>query len=334
MNPVRSKKPEVSAGSLKANRTSNGMKSIREAKELEGKRVLVRVDWNVPMQNGIVTDDFRIKKSLPTLEYLRECGAKVIIATHLEEGDMTLLKNFVPQGAQLLHNLRTHDGEKSNSEEYAKELAGVADIFVNEAFSVSHREHASIVGVPKFLPSYAGFNFLDEVEHLSKAFNPPHPFLFLLGGAKFETKVPLINKFLNIADSIFIAGTNAVPAYEIWKKSASWRTKIFFPHGDIAALDVDDETIRQLAEKIENSEFILWNGPLGKYEDGYKDGTLALAQIIADSGKQSVVGGGDTLVAIKELNLYENFTFVSTAGGAMLDFLANETLPGILALEK
>lgn len=302
------------------------MRSITEATDLKGKRVLVRVDWNISQG-----DTYRIEVTLPTLEFLIEKGAKVIIATHVEDTSIEDLKKFVPASAEILPNLRENPGEVVNNEEFARELASQADIYVNEAFSVSHRKHASIVGVPKFLPSYVGFNFLKEVEQLSKAFNPQHPFLFLLGGAKFETKVPLINKFLDIADSIFIAGTNAVPAYQTELKD---NPKVFFPHGDIAALDVDDETLKILKEKVENSDFILWNGPLGKYEDGYKDGTLALAQIIAESGKQSIVGGGDTLAAINELNIHDRFTFVSTAGGAMLDFLANETLPGIQALEK
>ncbi len=302
------------------------MRSVTEIPDLKDKRVLVRVDWNISQG-----DDFRVRASMPTIEFLRQAGAKIILATHLESGSMEELKKFVPEGAELLPNLRENQGEVENSEEFAKELASKADIFVNEAFSVSHREHASIVGVPKLLPSYAGIEFVKEVGALSKAFNPPHPFLFLLGGAKFETKVSLVEKFLNIADEIFIAGTNAVPAFATELKN---NPKIFFPHGDIAALDVDDETIENLKLKIENSAFILWNGPVGKYEDGLKKGTLAIAQMLADSGKQVIVGGGDTLAAIRELDLYDKFAFVSTAGGAMLEFLANGTLPGIQALEK
>lgn len=304
------------------------MISIKDAGNLNGKRVLVRVDWNAPIQEGKVADDFRIEASMSTLEYLKNAGAKVIIATHLEKGDMTALSPYVPEGAELLPNLRENPGEESNTEEFAKDLAFMADIYVNDAFSVSHREHASIVGVPKLLPSFAGLRLMEEVEHLSKAFSPAHPFLFILGGAKFETKMPLVEKFLNIADSIFIAGANAKPAFEIFKNNP----KVIFPVGDIAALDANAEVIRQLAEKIENSEFILWNGPLGKYEDGLKEGTLALAKLIADSGKQSIVGGGDTLAAIKELGNLDKFSFVSSGGGAMLDFLATETLPGIEAL--
>ncbi len=310
------------------------MKRITDAGDLNGKRVLVRVDWNIPFdyRSRQVADDFRVKASMPTLEFLQKAGAKIIIATHLEEGSMEALKSFVPAGAELLPNLRENPGEEANSEEFARELAGKADIFVNEAFSASHRRHASIIGMPKYLPSYAGLRFMEEVETLSKAFNPPHPFLLILGGAKFETKVKLVERFIDIADEIFIAGTNAVPAYETDLKN---NPKIVFPHGDIAALDVDDETIRQLAEKIVNSKFILWNGPVGKYEDGYKKGTLEIARMLAACGERSrtIVGGGDTLAAIKELNIQDKFSFVSTGGGAMLEYLSTGTLPGIEALK-
>lgn len=306
------------------------MKSILESGDLRGKKVLVRVDWNVPVENGKVRDVFRIEKTLPTLRYLQEQGAEVIVATHFEGGDMRALQQFVPEGAVLLPNLRENPGEKSNSEEFAQWLASQADIYVNEAFSASHRKHASIVGVPKLLPSYAGIHFFEEINNLSKAFNPNRPFLFILGGAKFETKMPLVEKFLNIADEIFILGANAKPAYETHLRD---NPKVIFPHGDIAALDADKETLENCKLKIENSSFVLWNGPLGKYEDGLKEGTLALAKLIAESGKQSIVGGGDTLAAIRELGFYNKFTFISTGGGAMLDFLANGTLSGIEALE-
>lgn len=306
------------------------MKSIFEAGNLKGKRVLVRVDWNVPIENGKVVDDFRIRKTLPSLEYLRNAEAQVIIATHLEDGNIELLKSFVPEGMELLPNLRENPGEKSNSTDFAQELAAKADIYVNEAFAESHREYASIVGVPKILPTFAGLRLIEEVENLSKAFQPPHPFLLILGGDKFETKVPLVEKFLDVADEIFIGGTLAKPVSEL---PLGQNPKISYPLGDITALDINDETVENLKLKIENSKFILWNGPVSKYEDGYKKGTLVIAQLIADSGKISIVGGGDTLAAIKELDLFDKFSFVSTGGGAMLDFLAKGTLPGIEALE-
>lgn len=301
------------------------MKSIKEAGDLLGKRVFVRVDWNIPS----VDDDFRVKKSLPTIQYLLDSGARPIIATHTEKLPIEDLKRFVPEGAELLPNLRDNPGEEANDERFAKELAGKADIYVNEAFSVSHRKHASIVSVPKLLPHFVGFEFEDEVKHLSIAFNPPHPFLLIIGGAKFETKIPLVEKFLNIADKIAIFGANAKQAYGKY----SGNPKVVFPKGDIGALDFADEENQDLfKENIGGAELIVWNGPIGKYEDGHKEGTQKLAKILAESGKKTIVGGGDTLAAIRELGLYDKFTFVSTGGGAMLDYLAEGTLPGIEAL--
>lgn len=306
------------------------LKSIKDLGDLTGKNVLVRVDWNVPVKEEVVVDDFRIKASLPTLEMLKEKGANVFIATHLEGSSVSVLRPYVPEGMTLLTNLRDNGGERVNDPDFAKYLTGGMDIYVNEAFSVSHREHASIVSVPRLLPSYVGLRFESEVENLSKAFNPKHPFLLILGGAKFETKLPLVEKFLNIADEIFIAGAMAVKV----EGSLAQNPKIVLPLGDIAALDADAANINLLKEKIGRAEFILWNGPLGKYEDGYKEGTLALVQVLAESGKETIVGGADTLATIKDLNLYDKFTFVSTGGGAMLDFLANGTLPGIEALNS
>ncbi|MDP2642048.1 MAG: phosphoglycerate kinase [bacterium] len=306
------------------------MRSITEASDLEGKRVLVRVDWNVPIQDGLVLDDFRIKKSLPTLEFLIKAGAKVIVATHLDQeaANVLPLKNYVPEGAELLENLRLDPRERANDPAFAQELAFQADIFVNEAFASSHRSHTSIVGVPKLLPSYAGLNFVDEVDNLSRAFNPSRPFLVILGGAKFETKLPLVEKFSQIADKIFIAGAMAAKVSKVLLENS----KIILPVGDIAALDADDKVIAQLEPMINEAKFILWNGPLGKYEEGYREGTIKLAKLLAESGAEVIVGGANTLAAIKELNLFDKFTFVSTGGGAMLEFLATGTLPGIEAL--
>lgn len=308
------------------------MKSIKDIKNLKGKKVFVRVDWNVRIENGQVLDEFRIKKSLSTLEFLKSRGAKLIIAVHLEPitASMEPFKKYLPDGAELLENLRLNPGEETNDEEFAKFLAAKADIYVNEAFSVSHRQHASIVGVPKFLPSYAGLQFEKEVKELSKSFNPPKPFFLILGGIKFETKLPLIEKLLPRADFVFIGGGIA--------KAISFtplisNPKIFFCAPDSVAIDANSETLALIKEKVDISKFILWNGPLGNYENGYTEGTLALAKILAESGKEVIVGGGDTLAAIEKLKVVDKFSFISTGGGAMLDFLANGTLPGIKALQ-
>lgn len=309
------------------------IRSVKEAGNLSGKRVLMRVDWNVPVEGDTVLDDFRIEQSLPTIEFLKNAGSKVVLMTHLEPEERSVepLRRYLPEGVEILENLRKNPGEKSNSEEFAKELVTGFDIYVNEAFSVSHREHASIVGVPKFLPSFVGLKFAQEVEELSKVFTPEHPFVFILGGAKFETKLPLVEKFLNIADRIFIGGAMAKHAAEL---AVSKNPKVTLPLGDITALDANEENINLIGTLMKDAKFVVWNGPLGAYERGYTQGTLSLAKLIADSSATSILGGADTLAAIKELNIADKFSFVSTGGGAMLDFLANGTLPGIEAISK
>lgn len=345
------------------------MKSIRDAGDLSGKRVFVRVDWNVPIENGVVIDDFRIQASMPTLRHLQVVGAKVIIASHLEPEDSSVdpLLKFVPDGMTLLPNLRNNPGEKSNNEEFSKSLADQADIYVNEAFSASHRKHASIVGVPKLLPSFAGLQFEKEVTELRKAFSPEHPFLFILGGAKFDTKLPLLQKFKDTADTIFVGGALAhnffkeqgenigdslVSSGNFDLNTLLETGKIVLPidmvikgrdgintdsladvgEGDVI-VDAGPKTLDLIEAKIKEAKFIVWNGPLGNYEQGFKEYTNKLAALLADSDAQTIVGGADTLAAIKELNLFEKFSLVSTGGGAMLDFLANETLPGLEALD-
>ena len=329
------------------------MKSILEAGDIKEKKVLMRVDWSVPMQNGVVENDYQIKVSLPTLEYLKDNGARIIVATHLEkQGDsINTLKQYLPEGVELLPDLRSDPREKANDEGFARELASKADVFVNEAFSVSHRNHASVVGVPKFLPSFAGLRLAEEIKNLSKAFNPPHPFLLILGGAKFETKIPLVEKFLNIADEIFVGGALAHNFFreqgiDIKNSLVSDGNfnlqdlldtgKIILPKDPIwlgdKIVDVGPETLGDLKARIEKAKLIIWNGPLGNFEIGYEKATNELAKLITNSKANSIVGGGDTLVAIKDKSLLGKFSFVSTGGGAMLKFLAQGTLPGIEAL--
>ncbi len=368
-------------------------RSLNDIGDIEGKRIIVRLDFNIPIQDGKVGDDYRIKKSQQTIDFLREKKAKIIIISHIESEESTLkpvyeyLKNIYPiifcedciesgeehiknlkEGEILLfENLRLYDGEKKNDQEFSKKIAAFGDFYVNDAFSVSHRKHASVVGIPKFLKGYMGFQFQAEVENLSKVFNPEHPFLFILGGAKFDTKLPLVEKFLPIVDSLYIAGALSNDFYkakglEIGLSLVSEtppnishlldNPKVIIPpdaivHGDRGdatkaaeaigkdekILDAGPETINQLAKLCSQAKIILWNGPLGNYEGGYKEQTLKLAKIIAESEAASYIGGGDTLAAIAELKLENKFTFISTGGGAMLDFLAQGTLPGIEALK-
>lgn len=357
------------------------MKNIKDVANLDGVRVLVRLDLNVPIENGHVVDDFRIRKSLPLIQYLYDKGANIVLMSHIETKEKPTLepvakhlqklgidcifeKNYKKvltshkdNGARivLLENLREHEGEKKNDKKFAKELASLGDIYVNEAFSVSHREHASVCAITEFIDSYAGIQFENEVNHLSMAFNPEHPFLFIIGGAKFDTKLPLVEKFLPIVDTVFVGGALAndffrakgenigdslVSDKDLDLSGFINNSKIILPVDHIlkgtAIMDAGLNTIEILRKEIDNAKFVLWNGPLGAYEQGYKSGTLQLSEMLADAtkrGVKTVVGGGDTLATIAELKLEDSFTFVSTGGGAMLDFLAKGTLPGIEALK-
>jgi len=373
------------------------MKTLRDIDNLRGVKVFLRTAFDVPIKDGVVVDDFRIKSALPTIEYLRSRGAKIILASHVEvqEGEKASLEpvvrvlrklgvpvifikdykkafNIIDRELKdgecvLLENLREWVGEKKNDKKFARELASLADIYVNDAFSVCHREHASIVGVPQFISSYAGLQLEKEVLNLSKAFNPVHPFLFILGGAKFETKMPLVHKFLSSADIIFIGGALAndllkAEGYEVGQSLLSKNNldlstllnnpKILIPTDIVnqesqekeadclistdRIMDMGSESLKILEQKISEAKFILWNGPMGLYEDGYTGPTLDIATMISrttERGVITIVGGGDTIAAIATLNLYDKFTFVSTAGGAMLEFLAKGTLPGVEVLK-
>lgn len=373
------------------------MKSIKDLESISGKRVLVRVDFNVPMKDGKILDDFRIKKALPTIEFLHKKGAIVIILAHLgEDGKESLLpvairlKKYLPESIflnepilsdkteqaikdlkkgsiVLLQNVRSEEGEKKNAPSFARALSRYGEIYVNDAFSVSHRPHASVIGITKYLKGYAGFQLEKEVESLEKAFKPEHPFVFILGGAKFETKIPLVKKFLRSADTCFIAGALAndffkARGFEVGKslvddgnfqiplllknknlimpidvEVTSNGKKRFTKPAEVTSeemiVDVGPETLKMLEPIIEKAGFILWNGPLGKYEDGFGGGTEKLVKIIAKSKAFSIVGGGDTVSIISKLKLEESFGFVSTGGGATLDFLIKGTLPGIKVLK-
>lgn len=337
------------------------MKSIEEAPIGAGTRVLVRVDWNVSVgENGEVLGDAKIKATLKTINFALEKKAKVILMSHLGEGKTSLevvvnsFQELVPdkkiffvkdpfgeEGKNtlaslkegeiaVLENLRFWDGEKDNDKDFTTNLASFGDVYINEAFPSSHRRHASTVGVPELLPHFAGFHFLEEYQNLSAAFNPEHPFFFILGGAKFETKLPLVEKFLNIADNIFIGGLNAFQAISL---PIAQNPKIIFPVGDITALDIGKETLELLERKIKEAKFVIWNGPLGKYEDGYVEGTRSLAKLLSESNAKVVIGGGDTENVIGDVLTSNQNIFISLAGGAMLDFLSTSTLPGIEALK-
>lgn len=373
------------------------IKYIDEVEDLKGVKVLLRLDLNVPIVDGQVTDPYRIEKSIEILDYLRSKDAQIIIIAHCEGKESTTLlpmwkylsgyfpvefseTYFTPEavdkllklenkGVLLFENLRINAGEKENDPEFAEKLAQMADIYVNDAFSVCHRKHASIVGVPSLLPHYGGLLLKQEIKNISKAFNPEKPFVFILGGAKFDTKLPLIKKYLDKADTVFVAGALAnnvykekgfevgtslisegdfgisemmnnpkfvVPVDVTVKKSDGTvlvkKANEVLP--DESIVDCGTETISQLKDILKEAKTVVWNGPLGNYEIGFFDKTEQLAEIIAEGTSESIVGGGDTLASIKKLGLEHKFTFVSTGGGAMLDFLVNETLLGIEALEN
>lgn len=347
-------------------------------KNLLGKKVLVRVDFNVPIKAGKVADGFRIEQSWPTIEYLLKNGARVILVSHLgDDGKKSLapvaryLGKFVGTKlvkkfndpkfniylaagqVVLLENIRQFEGEKKNDPDFAKKLASLADIYVNDAFSVSHRAHASVSVITKYLPSYAGLLFAKELKNLSLALKPRKPFTVILGGIKFQTKIPLIKKFLKTADQIFIGGALAnsfmkAMGYDIGSSVADSDVsyikpflkskKILLPTDTVKnkknqIVDIGPKSLEQIKQITKGAKLILWNGPMGWFEQGAKKGTLETAKIVAGAKGFSVVGGGDTLSAIAELKLNKKINFISTAGGAMLDFLATGTLPGIKALK-
>ncbi len=372
--------------------------NIKDVKNLKGKRVVLRLDFNVPIKNGKIVETMRIDRAMPTVEFLIKKKARVIILSHIGKDASSSLQpvvrylskkikvGFVPDfrtaqarsvveglpegGVVVFENLRLDDRETENDLEFAKYLASFGDIYVNDAFAVSHRAHASVVGITKFLPSYIGFLIADEIKHLSLALSPKHPFLFILGGAKFETKMPLMKKFMKIADQVFVGGILAndffhdvglevgksfVDKYDFKLTPLLKKGKIMLPHDVVAKdattkkvsikqidelsvgesiVDVGPETIKNLTPLIKKTKLIVWNGPLGFYEEGFDKGTIALLKVIADSRATSIIGGGDTAVIVDKLGIGKKLTFVSTGGGATLDYLENGKLVGLDAIIK
>ncbi len=371
-------------------------RSIEELGDIYGMRFLVRSSLDVPIHGGVAEDHFRIHRAIPTFLHLLEKGGRVIILTHVGRDPeistaplLPLLERYIPvvhyagivgedvygkiahmkEGtALLLGNLRSHEGEEKNDDEFARTLASYADFYVNDAFAVSHRAHASIVGLPKHLPAFAGLTFMDEYDGLMKALTPAHPSLFILGGAKFETKAPLIEEYAKTYTRTFVGGALANDflkgkGYEVGTSLVSdvslsgnellAKENILLPTDVVAEkdgasrmvsadgvskderiVDVGLASVEALAPYIAEAKTILWNGPLGNYEGGYDAATKRCAELIAKSAAFSVVGGGDTVSAIHALGLNDSFGFLSTAGGAMLEFLEKKTLPGIEALSK
>jgi len=361
------------------------VKNVKDA-DVAGKRVLVRVDFNVPLEmhegHAAVLTDFRIEAVLPTLQLLLERGAtKIIVLTHVgrPEGKVVEALRVAPIAERLhallgapqvevMENLRFDPREEANDMTFAKELASQGDVYVNEAFPVSHRNDASIVSLPTLLPSFAGLRFVEEVERITPALNPPAGALAIVGGAKFETKQPLIEKLLSKYSALLLGGAlgNDVIKARGWPIGASLTSNVGVPV-DIASderlivatdavvrddaanaerttlvvdtqdseaiVDIGPVTAKQWADKVAAAPFVVWNGPLGVYEQGFSDGTDVVAQALVASGAHAVVGGGDTAAAVQKVVFDPAKVWVSTGGGAMLEFLVAGTLPGIEALK-
>jgi phosphoglycerate kinase len=388
------------------------MRTLSEAGNLAGKKVLVRNDFNITISNdGKILDDYRIRASLPTIKYLLEQKAKIILSSHFArpEGkvveEMRLgpvkkrlsellgmeikmagdcigpeVENSVSQLKEgeilLLENLRFHAEEEANDDEFAKKLASLAEIYINDAFGASHRAHASIVGIIKYLPSYAGLLLQKEFEVLSKALSSPErPLTVVIGGAKISTKMKLIEEYLKRADHIILGGAlantvlhaqgiavgkslieeEAIPEL---KKLKLTDVKLHIPVDVVTStdktgqaeikinpvgrttegeliLDIGPETEKVFDSVIRASKMIIWNGPMGLFEiEKFSHGTEAMAKSISNCPTCfSIIGGGETTCFVEKYGLIDKFSHVSTGGGAMLEFLAGDKLPGIIALE-
>jgi phosphoglycerate kinase len=309
--------------------------------DVAGKRVLLRLDLDTEPD----PNDLRIKASRETLDYLKEKGAEIIIIAHRgrPEGkiDETLsLKPFQPifdkWGAKLEENLRFDPGEESNNSEFAKKLANMGDVYVNEAFGSSHREHASIVGLSKLLPHAVGFRFEKEVENLSKVFEEPkRPVVFILSGVK-EDKLSYLPGIKKFADKVLIGGR--LPDFLGDEKLVSVRArgeneKVIVGNLVMDKEDITINTIERFEKEIKKAGTIVVSGPLGKYEEGgHRQGTEKIFKAASISSAFKVAGGGDTEKALKVLNLAEGFDWISVGGGAMLEFLTKRTIAGIEVL--
>lgn len=333
--------------------------------DVSGKRVFLRGDLDVgEVQNDLpagkagerLTTNPRLLSLKPTVDYLFGHGAaRILLAGHIGrpqgpdpefstrnlleplkqilEQEVFFQNNFEEDNGGkivLFENLRFWPGEEANEPEFAQKLASLADIYINEAFAVCHRVHASMVGVPALLPHGAGLHLQKEVEELSKLLEAPEkPFVAVVGGAKIETKLPVIESLARIADQVIIGGYLPI---ELAKKGHHCGVNVMITSLTPDQKDIDDSSIVQTIELIKGAKTIVWNGNLGLTEEGFVNGTKSIAQAISQSGAYSVVGGGDTTAFLIKNGLISGFSFVSSGGGAMLEFLAGRELPGIKAL--
>ncbi|EKE19718.1 MAG: hypothetical protein ACD_8C00122G0014 [uncultured bacterium] len=344
------------------------MKKIQDA-EVENKKVLIRADFNVAISEGNVKERFKIEACKKTVDFLVEkVGTRIALCSHLgrPEGKVDAefslaqvkdelenilgrkivfiddcigekvkeaLENLNQGEILLLENVRFHDGDEKNDADFSRKLSENFDVFVNDAFSVCHRNQASVTGVAKFLPSYAGIWLQKEIENLSKLIHEPlHPAVAVIGGAKIETKLPLIQKFEKIYDYILVGGRVANEAID---QKVEFSSKVILPI-DFAndRLDIGPKTIQRFKEIISTSKMVVWNGPMGKFEESpYDKGTRQVLDIIADGDMFTVIGGGESVQVLEENNLMGSISFVSTGGGAMLEYLSGNLMPGIESLK-
>lgn len=349
-----------------------GLRMLKDASIKKGTRVILRVDFDVVIKNGKIEDDFRIRATAPTIRYLLSRGARLLILTkrghfkvkrsralstrvlipHLERlcgekvhflSGFSQLKLFSASPDEkkvfLFENLRFWPEEEANEPSFAKRFAETAEVYVSDNFGTAHRAHASVVGISKFLPSYAGFLVEREVEALERVIkNQRKPVVAVLGGAKLETKLPVVRRFLKSADKILVGG--AIANEILRKPSRKINKKIILPcdgidngHGGFE--DIGPNTIRLFVSLLRQAKTIVWNGPLGHAEiPEFAKGTKAIARAMARSNAFTVVGGGDTIAILRKYRLSRGFDHVSTGGGAMLEFLAGKKLPGIEVLRK
>lgn len=386
-------------------------KSIRDI-DVNGKKVFIRVDFNVPMdENQNITNDKRIRATLPTLNYLLENNAAIILACHVGrpkgqrvpelsvkpivarlsellgkevkyaedcvgEAASKAAADLKPGEVLLLENLRYHNEETKNDPEFAKQLASLADVAVDDAFGVSHRAHASNVGIAQYVEVVGGFLIEKEIQFIGKALsNPERPFVAIIGGAKVSDKIGVISNLLEKADAVVIGGGMAntflaaqgkgigsslfeeekLPlAKELLAKAEEKGVKVFLPAevvvADKFAADANHKTVsvdevpadwmildnkfsKECQEALENAKTIVWNGPMGVFEfDAFAHGTEDIAHAVAESTGISIVGGGDSIAALKKTGLSDKITHISTGGGATLEFLEGKPMPGIAAI--
>jgi phosphoglycerate kinase len=338
-------------------------RSVRDA-DLSGKNVLARVDFNVPLENGRVADDTRIRAALPTIRLILDGGVqKLRLCSHLgrpkgedpalslqpvEEHLRTLVKD--PRIA-VLENTRFQPGETKNDPQFARELADGCDLYVDDAFGSAHRAHASTEAVAHLLPAYAGLLLERELEELSSLLDEPsRPFVAVLGGAKVEDKIGVLESLAEKADAVLVGGKMAeeveplekvvlpvdVVAASAFEAEADARVVAAdaVPEGWLG-LDVGPKTRETFAAKIAGAGTVFWNGPMGVFEwPRFAEGTKAVAKAVAASDGHTVVGGGDSVRAVQELGLADRIDWVSTGGGASLEFLEGKELPGVLAIPE